>query len=430
MRLVALVLFLTQIAFAAEQEPEHSTIMNSVAESYVKLVLAVGRHDKDYVDAYFGPPEWRKEAEKTLIPLAQIQSDASQLLPRLQKADVSETDEMTRLRKEFLRKQIESLIARVEILAGKRMSFDEESEALYDAVAPSFSDDHFKSVSKNLESLLPGEGSLTDRYDDFRKGFVIPKEKLDAVFKAAIEECRNRTRRHIQLPQEESFEIEYVTGESWGAYNWYKGNSHSLIQINTDLPIYIDQPLGLASHEGYPGHHVYNVLLEKELLRKRNWIEFSVYPLFSPESLIAEGSADFGIEVLFSERERESFERNALFPLAGIPGKDAERYFRIRNLVKQLRYAGLEACRRYLDGRMTKEQTIAWLQENALSPQKHAEKRLRFFEQYRSYIINYSYGEDLVSRYIESRGGTAENPQQRWIEFERLLASPRLPSGL
>src|SRR3990172_4678321 len=301
MRLVALVLFLTQIAFAAEQEPEHNTIMNSVAESYVKLVLAVGRHDKDYVDAYFGPPEWRKEAEKTLIPLAQIQSDASQLLPRLQKADVSETDEMTRLRKEFLRKQIESLIARVEILAGKRMSFDEESEALYDAVAPSFSDDHFKSVSKNLESLLPGEGSLTDRYDDFRKGFVIPKEKLDAVFKAAIEECRNLTRRHIQLPQEESFEIEYVTGESWGAYNWYKGNSHSLIQINTDLPIYIDQPLGLASHEGYPGHHVYNVLLEKELLRKRNWIEFSVYPLFSPESLIAEGSADFGIEVLFSD---------------------------------------------------------------------------------------------------------------------------------
>ena len=32
-------------------------------ERYVKLVLALGQHDADYVDAYYGPPEWRKEAE-------------------------------------------------------------------------------------------------------------------------------------------------------------------------------------------------------------------------------------------------------------------------------------------------------------------------------------------------------------------------------
>jgi hypothetical protein len=36
----------------------------------------------------------------------------------------------------------------------------------------------------------------------------------------------------------------------------------------------------------------------------------------------------------------------------------------------------------------------------------------------------------MVRRYIESRGGTASNPERRWQEFERLLSSPRLPSGL
>ena len=33
--------------------------MNALAERYVKLVLALGQHDPDYVDAYYGPPEWR-----------------------------------------------------------------------------------------------------------------------------------------------------------------------------------------------------------------------------------------------------------------------------------------------------------------------------------------------------------------------------------
>ena len=123
------------------------------------------------------------------------------------------------------------------------------------------------------------------------------------MFKAAIDGCRSRTLQHIQLPPGESFTVEYVTGKSWSGYNWYQGNYRSLIQVNTDLPIYIDRAIDLACHEGYPGHHVYNVLLEKNLVRDRGWVEFSVYPLFSPQSLIAEGTANFGIEVAFP-RER------------------------------------------------------------------------------------------------------------------------------
>ena len=55
---------------------------------------------------------------------------------------------------------------------------------------------------------------------------------------------------------------------------------------------------------------------------------------------------------------------------------------------------------------------------------------MRFFDQYRSYVINYNLGQDLVRAYVESRGGTADRPEVRWREFTRLLASPRLPGGL
>jgi hypothetical protein len=56
------------------------------------------------------------------------------------------------------------------------------------------------------------------------------------------------------------------------------------------------------------------VLLEQHLVRERGWQEFSVYPLFSPQSLIAEGTANFGIEVTFPPADRMTFEREVLFP--------------------------------------------------------------------------------------------------------------------
>src|SRR5437588_8060663 len=129
----------------------------------------------------------------------------------------------------------------------------------------------------------------------------------------------------MTLPPGESFRVEYVTNKSWSGYNWYQGNFVSLIQVNTDLPIYIDRAIDLACHEGYPGHHVYNSLLEKNLVRDRGWVEFTVYPLFSPQSLIAEGTANFGREVAFlTKTARMKFEKEVLFPAAGIDASRAD----------------------------------------------------------------------------------------------------------
>ncbi|HSN88810.1 MAG TPA: hypothetical protein VL025_18745, partial [Thermoanaerobaculia bacterium] len=279
-------------------------------------------------------------------------------------------------------------------------------------------------------ALLPGDGPLSDRLDKFREGFIIPRDRLDAVFQAAIAECRKRTQEHIDLPAGESFEVEYVTGKSWSAYNWYKGGFHSLIQVNTELPIYVDRAIDLACHEGYPGHHVYNALLEKHLVKDRGWPEYSVYPLFSPQSLIAEGTANFGIEVAFPGEQRVAYERATLFPLAGLDPSDAEKYYEVQRLLQKLNYAGNEAARRYLNGEISRQDAEDWLVRYALMAPERAAQRVRFMDQYRSYVINYNLGQDLVRQYIESKGGTAEAPAKRWEEFERLISSPRLPSGL
>jgi len=408
--------------------PTIVTSVKDIAEAYVKLVLAMGQHDPDYVDAYYGPSEWKKQS-KEKKPLYAIASEARRL--REQLAKISEpTDEMERLRRGYLTKQLSALEARVRTLNGEHLKFDEESQALYDAVAPTFPETHFQEILAALEPKLPGEGPLLQRYENWRRAFVIPKDKLDTVFQLAIKACRERTHEHIKLPPAENFSVEYVTNKPWGGYNWYKGNYRSVIQVNTDLPVYIDRAIDLAAHEGYPGHHVYNALLEKDLVRDRGWVEFSVYPLFSPQSLIAEGTANYGREVVFTKAERLAFEKEVLWPAAGIDPVRAEEFYDVQDLVKKLGYATNEAARQYVNGEINTNAAATWLQKYALMDEKRAKQATKFIEKYRSYVINYNLGEDMVRSYIEKRGGTAEQPEQRWREFEQLLASPRLPGDI
>jgi hypothetical protein len=408
--------------------------LKDVSEQYVRLVLAVGLHDADYVDAYYGPPEWRTQVEAEKPSLADIDTRAEGLVAQLAKAPAAppmkSDTELWKLRLQYLERQLAALRSRVAMLQGKRLTFDEESRALYDAVAPRHTERDFEAVIAKLEARLPGAGPLIQRYDKFKEAFVVPRAQLDQVFRAAIRGCRDRTSAHIELPPEESFTVEYVTSKSWSGYNWYQGNFKSLIQVNTDLPIYIDRAIDLACHEGYPGHHVYNVLLEKNLVRDRGWTEFTVYPLFSPQSLIAEGTANYGIEVAFSKTERIGFERDVLFPLARLDSTRVKEYYDVLALVDELSYAGNEAARRYLDGAIDATTAADWLEQYALMPRPRAEQRVKFFDQYRSYVINYNLGKDLVRAFIERRTRGDAAPVRKWAEFAALLSSPRLPSGL
>jgi hypothetical protein len=425
----ALLVSLAAAAVAA-QAPQPTTAMNTIAERYVKLVLAVGQHDRDYVDAFYGPAAWKTDAERQKAPLTAIDATASHLIAEIGGVREADSDELARLRREYLRRQLEALRARVRMLQGAKLTFDEESQALYDAVAPRHPDSSFEAILKEIDGALPGNGRPIDRYDAFRQKFIVSPERLPRVFDRAIAECRGRTLLHVRLPADEHFTVEYVKSRPWSGYNWYQGAFRSLIQVNTDLPIYIDRAIDLACHEGYPGHHVYNALLEQHLVCDRGWIEFTIYPLFSPQSLIAEGTANYGIEVAFPGDERLAFERDVLFPIAGLDPAQAAAYARVRSLVDKLAYAGNEAARRYLNGEIDRAAAAAWMTRYAMSSPKSAEQRTHFFDTYRSYVINYNLGKDLVRQFVESRGGVASVPARRWDEFVRLLASPRLPSGL
>jgi hypothetical protein len=163
-------------------------------------------------------------------------------------------------------------------------------------------------------------------------------------------------------------------------------------------------------------------------VRDRGWVEHCVYPLFSPQSLIAEGTANYGIEVAFPDEERRAFERDVLFPAAGLDAARVAEYYDVAELVQMLSYAGNEAARRYRNGAIDAAGAAKWLETYGLYSPARATQRVRFIDQYGAYVINYNLGKDLVASYVERHAGA--DPEGRWREFARLISSPRLPSGL
>lgn len=408
------------LALSAASCARKSEDMNSLAERYVKLILAIGHHDPNYVDAYYGPAEWKPAKQ----PIENLATDASALIDAIGQFTGGDL-----ARQNFLLTQTRAAAARISLLRGEKLSFDKEAKALYDVDPPGVSLAEFEAGRAALEKALPGDGPLEDRYAKFDARFAIPADRVDRTFKAAIAEARTRTKKWIpNLPANESFDIEYVKDKSWSAYNWYKGNARSLIQVNIELPIGIDRILHLACHEGYPGHHIYNALLEARLVKELGWMEYCVYPLFSPQSLIAEGTADFGASLVIHGEERLAFKRDVLFKEAGLDPALAAEQHQMQKLLRPLRHAPIQAARAFLDGLKTAEETVAYLQRYGLQTKGMAERRIRFFNENRTYIINYSFGEDTVANWVAKTAG--EDPAARWKAFTEILSTPRTPANL
>ena len=402
--------------------------LSSIARDYVLLSLTIGEKEEGYIDAYYGPPELQAQAKgeaagQSIDALSQRVAVLSQRV-----ADAGRNAEgLDQRRASFLSAQLTAAATRLRMLRGEKLSFEEEAEGLF-GVRPTLKPlTSYDPILKRIEALVPGSGPLADRVDAFQARFTIPAEKLKPVFEAAISECKARTVKHIGLPKSERFDLAFVTGKSWSGYNYYQGRYRSRIEINTDLPIRISRAVDLGCHEGYPGHHVLNALLEQHLTKGRGWIEYSVYPLYSPQSLLAEGSANYGIELAFPGPERTAYEVKALYPLAGLPTAEAERYAALQDAMRGLQGARFTIARDLLEGRINEAEAVRLTQQYQLVSPERARQAIAFTKQYRSYVINYGLGLDMVRADIEAAGPA---PAARWQRMKQLLSEPTLPSDL
>src|SRR5215210_4464011 len=141
----------TELA-AAGQRRRLGAMVLSVVERYLWLGLRLGRHVEGIVDAYHGPPGLAAavEAEPLVDPRALL-SDAELLLDELEDG--------------WLRDQVVGLRTYAGGLAGESRSYADEVEGCY-GVRPTHTDEAvFTAAHERLDELLPGTGSLAERYD-------------------------------------------------------------------------------------------------------------------------------------------------------------------------------------------------------------------------------------------------------------------------
>lgn len=412
------------LAVGAKRPPSP---LDGVAEAYVHLSLEAGEREPGYVDAYYGPEDWATEAKAKPRAVADLRAEAARLSRELTTVAPDRLSPEDRQRRQFLLAQLKAAETRLAMLDGVKFSFADEAEGLF-AIRPVLKPlSAYDPIVAKVAALVPGDGPLWQRVDAWQNRFVIPTDRLEPVMRASIAECRARSAAHVAMPAQERFELELVKGKSWSGYNWYKGDAHSLIQVNTDLPVRIDRAVDLGCHEGYPGHHLLNMLLERNLARARGWVEFTVYPLFSPQSFIAEGSANAGIDLAFPGAERAAFEAKTLYPIAGLDPAKAKDYDQLLTLLHQLAGARMTIAAEYLDGRIDRKQALDLIQGYQLVSRERAEQSLRFTEHYRSYVINYGLGQDMVTRDLDRSGADAA---ARWKRMEQIISQPFLPTEL
>ena len=425
-------------AFLATQD----RAVSAMADLYLRLSLEAGTYEDGYIDAYYGPAELRAAAEAHPRTLERLRGYFLMMLPLvdtqleiLVRGNAVSVPYSPYRRLRALRGNMVAAETRLRMIGGTRLSFADEARGLFGVEPQPLPLSHYDPILASLETLIPGDGPLATRVDAFNERYTIPTDRLRPVFDAAIAECRRRTMQHIALPADESFTLEFVTDKPWSGYNYYQGNYRSLIQINTDLPIRISRAVDLGCHEGYPGHHVLNLMVESRLARGpadgapngKGWQEYLVNPLYSPTSVISEGSANYGIDLAFPGPERLAFERDTLYPLAGLDPATAEAYWRVQQATEALGGARLTIAKLYLDGEIDRARAVDLTQRYLLLSPARAEQSVAFTDHYRSYVLNYGWGRDLVRSAIE-----AGNPDTatRWRRMESILSEPTLPSDL
>ncbi len=415
------------LMLAVAAAPASKSPLGAIAQDYVKLSLEAGERQPEYVDVYYGPAAWAEAAKANPRSLAQLLTDARALKARAAAIDPKALKAMDVRRRTFLLAMLTAAETRLAMANGAHYSFADEARGLF-GVAPELKPlSSYDPVLAKIDKIIPGDGPLWQRVNTYRESLAIPTGRLKPVMDAAIKECRARTLAHIKLPANEHFTLEFVTRKPWGGYNYYKGNATSVIQVNTDLPVLITRAVDLGCHEGYPGHHVLNLLLEQRLARGRGWQEFTILPLYSPMGFIAEGTANYGIELAFPGNQRAAFEERVLFPLAGLNPAEAKRSAALADALRDMAGARFTIARDYLDGHLTREEAIVASQKYELLSRARAEKSAGFFDHYRSYVINYGLGRDMAAATVEAAGAS---PVARWKAFETLLSEPTVASDL
>jgi hypothetical protein len=391
-----------------------------LAQAFASLALQLA-HSPGHaaeVDSYFGPASLVPAAAAPSATAAQLSATAQRLV-----LDISaQQQRVPSSRGARLLDQARTLAALIDELQHPHTrSFAAEAWAVYTMRVPAVQPQATRRTLQALAALLPGSGPVADRLEAYRMRFVVAPERRRVVFERALQECRERTLKHWALPAGERVEVEW-SDDVPAAWQRYRGADRSTLQINPQAVAFVGQAIDVACHEAYPGHHAQFVLLTQHAGPTGPPTEDTIALLHSPASVLREGAANFGIELAFPLTERVAFDRNVLFPLAGLDPSQAARYEHVNALVADLAAAAQPILASYRDGGLSFAAAAAALRADALVSSPEA--LLRFVDEEGAYALGYTAARDSIRAYVTARSAcTKEDP---WRVLAEVVSVPQV----
>jgi hypothetical protein len=396
--------------------------VSDLVERYLALGLRLGRHVDGFVDAYYGPPELaaRIGAEPARPP-AELAAEAGRIVADLDAGDGAGTgpDALDAGRRRWLRAQALGLRTSASRLAGEAVAYLDEVEQCYGARPAPVPEDDFAAAHRRLDAVLPGDGPLRGRYIAWREAHAVPPDRLEPAIRSLADDLRERTQRLFGLPEGEHVEWVFETGTPWSGFNYYEGGLRSRVAINVDLPV-LSLSLGhLVAHEAYPGHHTEHTRKEVGLVRRRRWLEETIFLVGTPQCTLAEGLADLGAEVVLGPRPEPAVAEH-LAPL-GVR-YDADVAAAVAEAAEALAWVRSNAAIRLHDGGAGEDDVVAYLERWALLPRNRASKAVSFLTDptWRAYSHCYTEGLRLCRAWVDG------DPAR----FEHLITEQVIPADL
>ncbi len=389
-------------------------------DEYLMLGLRFDGLESGFVDAYTGDPALRARVENDPVPRAtDLLVRAGQLLTELDSSGLAPE------RVAFLRAQLTGLECSARVMSGETVGFVEEVAAYFDVNIELGDESRYAAAHSELNALLPGHGTLAQRYADYRRADECPAERLSEVVHAMSSRLRDHVRAEYELPLNETVSYDIVTDKPWSGFNYYRGDSHSDVAINADLPHRLTQLPHLVAHESYPGHHTEHCRKEVGLVDRDQHREHTIFLVNTPECLMAEGLADLGIKVTVGGSWgawTEEILRDLSLPA---DGELAERVARAAAPLNDVRQ---DAAILLHDRGREQDEVLDYLQRWTLIPRERAQQSLRFLTDplWRAYTSTYVEGHRLLSSWLDARPA-GESMSAR---FRRLLDEPLTPGRI
>jgi hypothetical protein len=387
---------------------------------YVRLGLRFDRLESGFVDAFTGDPRLRAEVADEPAPTpAGLRDQARALLRELDSADLPAD------RAEYLRGQLTGLECTARKMSGEPVGFVDEVAAYFQVDVTLGDPAEYAAAHAELEALLPGDGTLAERYAAHRRREECPPDRLEAAVHALSSALRDRVRGQYGLPEVETVTYEVVTDKPWSGFNYYEGDYRSRVAINADLPHRLSQLPHLVAHESYPGHHTEHCRKELGLVERADRAEHTVFLVNTPECLMAEGLADLGVQASIGEGWG-TWAAEILGDLGlRFDGDLAERLAAAAAPLNRVRQ---DAAVLLHDRGAGTDEVVAYLQRWSLVSAERAAQQIRFLTHplWRAYTSTYVEGFDLLSRWLADR--PADQPVA--VRFLRLLDEPLTPRAV